>query len=55
MTGLIPDLYDVKGVTTGAGSRAYAALYGEARETASSLVTLERLGAVFVGKTKTAA
>jgi hypothetical protein len=53
-TMLMQDLFDVKGVTTGAGSRAYAALYGDARKTASSLVTLEQLGGEFVGKTKTA-
>jgi Asp-tRNA(Asn)/Glu-tRNA(Gln) amidotransferase A subunit family amidase len=48
------DIFDVKGVVTAGGNRAYGDLYGEANSTASAVSKLEDLGAVLVGKTKTA-
>lgn len=49
------DLYDVKGVPTSAGSRAYGEMYGPANQTAVSLRLLDPEMGVFVGKTKTTA
>lgn len=48
------DIYDVKGITTGAGNRAFAELYPVAAQNAPSVQKLLQLGAVIVGKTKTA-
>ena len=48
-------MYDIKGVPTSAGSRAYGELYGPSNTSASSLLRLEKLGGIFVGKTKTGA
>lgn len=50
----VKDIFNLKGIKTGAGSRAYFALYPPATETALSLQRLIRLGAVIVGKLKTA-
>ncbi|KAH7146110.1 amidase signature domain-containing protein [Dactylonectria macrodidyma] len=50
----VKDVFNLKGTKTGAGSRAYFALYPPANETAFSLQRLISLGAVIVGKLKTA-
>ncbi|KAH6888439.1 amidase signature domain-containing protein [Thelonectria olida] len=50
----VKDIFDLKGIKTGAGSRAYFVLYPPANGTASSLQRLVDLGAVIVGKVKTA-
>ncbi|RSM08068.1 hypothetical protein CDV31_008281 [Fusarium ambrosium] len=50
----VKDIFNLKGIKTGAGSRAYFDLYPPADETASSLQRLIDLGAVVVGKLKTA-
>ncbi|KAJ4157002.1 hypothetical protein NW754_008644 [Fusarium falciforme] len=50
----VKDIFNLKGIKTGAGSRAYFDLYPSADETASSLQRLIDLGAVVVGKLKTA-
>ncbi|KAH6872076.1 amidase signature domain-containing protein [Thelonectria olida] len=50
----VKDIFDLKGIKTGAGSRAYFALYPPANETASSRQRLVDLGAVIIGKLKTA-
>ena len=49
------DIYDIKGVTTAAGSRAYGQLYGKRNESAVSIDGLVQLGGQIVGKLKTAA
>ncbi|TQV94404.1 hypothetical protein V2A60_002564 [Cordyceps javanica] len=49
----IKDVFNLGGIKTGGGSRAYAALYPPAAETASSLQRLIDMGAVVVGKVKT--
>ncbi|OAQ95804.1 hypothetical protein LLEC1_01694 [Akanthomyces lecanii] len=49
----VKDVFNLKGVRTGGGSRAYFALYPPAAETASSLQRLIDMGAVVVGKLKT--
>ncbi|KEF51472.1 uncharacterized protein A1O9_12389 [Exophiala aquamarina CBS 119918] len=49
----IKDLYDIKGLKTGAGSRAYYDLYPEANVTAPAVQRLIDAGAVVVGKMKT--
>lgn len=49
----VKDLYDLKGVKTGAGSRAYYDLYAEANMTAPAVQRLIDAGAVVVGKMKT--
>lgn len=49
----VKDIYDLKGLQTSAGSRAYFALSKIANETAPSVQSLIDLGAVVVGKSKT--
>ncbi|KAI9349312.1 amidase signature enzyme [Zopfochytrium polystomum] len=49
----VKDIYDVAGVKTGCGSRAYYALYPAARESSVVVKRLLAAGAVVVGKTKT--
>ncbi|KAJ8122751.1 hypothetical protein ONZ43_g1134 [Nemania bipapillata] len=49
----VKDIMDLKGMKTGASSRAYTELYGPRRENAAVIQTLLELGAVVVGKTKT--
>lgn len=51
---LITDIYDVKGVQTAAGNRAFAELYPVAANSAPAVDKLLSFGAVIVGKTKTA-
>ncbi|KAK1921498.1 amidase signature domain-containing protein [Papiliotrema laurentii] len=51
----VKDLYDIKGVPTSAGSRAYGEMYGPVNQTALSLRLLDPETAIFVGKTKTTA
>lgn len=51
---IIIDIYNLHGVVTSGGSRAFGDLYGAANETAFAVAKLEHLGAVIVGKTKTA-
>ena len=48
------DMYDIRGVPTSAGSRAYGELHKPVDASASSLLRLENLGGLFVGKTKSA-
>ncbi|WVF71556.1 hypothetical protein IAT40_006364 [Kwoniella sp. CBS 6097] len=48
------DIYDLKGLPTSAGSRAYGEWRGKANETATAVQILEKAGAVIVGKTKLA-
>ncbi|WVQ80624.1 hypothetical protein IAT38_002729 [Cryptococcus sp. DSM 104549] len=50
----VKDIYDIKGVRTGAGSRIYKQWRGDVNQTASSIQRLERLGCSIVGKVKTA-
>ena len=47
------DVYHVKGVKTGAGSREYFKLYPEQEKSSPSVQKLIDLGAVLVGKVKT--
>lgn len=49
----VKDIYDIRGVKTGAGSQAHHALHEEATKTATSIQRLISMGAVIVGKTKT--
>ncbi|KAF4951992.1 hypothetical protein FGADI_7108 [Fusarium gaditjirri] len=49
----VKDIYDVHGLKTGAGSRAYYDIYPEANGTAPAVQHLLDAGAVFVGKMKT--
>ncbi|KAM5363165.1 hypothetical protein ACJA88_013686 [Fusarium oxysporum] len=49
----VKDIYDVHGLKTGAGSRAYYDTYPEANGTAPALQHLLDAGAVLVGKMKT--
>jgi Asp-tRNA(Asn)/Glu-tRNA(Gln) amidotransferase A subunit family amidase len=48
------DIYDVQGLQTGAGSRAYAETYPVAAANSVPVQRLMDLGGVIVGKTKTA-
>lgn len=50
----VKDIFDLRGIKTTASSKAYAATYEAAEETASVIQKLIELGAVMVGKTKTA-
>lgn len=50
----VKDIFDIKGLKTGAGSRAYFELYAAANKTAPSMQRLIDLGAVIVGKVKAA-
>lgn len=49
----VKDLYDLEGLKTSAGSRAYFDLYSPANSTADSIQHLLDLGAIVVGKTRT--
>lgn len=53
-TFAVKDTIDVQGMTTTAGSRAYAALRGDATRHASCVQKLLDQGATLLGKTKTA-
>lgn len=48
----LKDVFDVAGLKTGAGSRAYYSLSPNSKETAPLVEILLRLGAVLIGKTK---
>lgn len=50
----VKDIFDIKGLKTTASSKAYEDCYDEAKDTASVIKRLIELGAVIVGKTKTA-
>ncbi|KAH8929379.1 amidase signature enzyme [Atractiella rhizophila] len=50
----VKDIYDVNGLVTAAGNRAWATFKGVANDTARSVKKLLNAGAVIVGKTKTA-
>ncbi|KAI9742011.1 MAG: hypothetical protein M1834_000400 [Cirrosporium novae-zelandiae] len=49
----VKDVYDIKGLKTGSGSRAYFELYPEKNASAPAVQRLFDLGAILVGKTKT--
>ncbi|KAE8453575.1 hypothetical protein EG329_010436 [Mollisiaceae sp. DMI_Dod_QoI] len=49
----VKDIYDLRGIPTGAGCRGYAAHHGNAKDTAECIKILLNLGAVIVGKAKT--
>ncbi|KAL6916798.1 hypothetical protein FSHL1_008529 [Fusarium sambucinum] len=49
----VKDIYHVKGIKTGAGSRAYYELYPAANETAPVVQRLIDAGAIIIGKLKT--
>jgi len=49
----VKDIFDVKGLRTGAGSAAYLRTYNKAEITAPSIQHLLDLGATLVGKTRT--
>ncbi|KAF5533876.1 glutamyl-tRNA(Gln) amidotransferase subunit A [Fusarium phyllophilum] len=49
----VKDIYDVQGLKTGAGSRAYYDLYSEANGNAPAVQHLLDAGAIMVGKIKT--
>jgi len=49
----VKDIYDLKGVRTSGGNRAYRDLVNPAPESAAALQKLIDLGAVVIGKTKT--
>ncbi|KAJ5541336.1 hypothetical protein N7494_006412 [Penicillium frequentans] len=49
----VKDLYDIKGVKTGCGNRAYFDIYPEANTTGPAIQSLIDAGAVIVGKMKT--
>ncbi|KAJ3051571.1 hypothetical protein HK097_007417 [Rhizophlyctis rosea] len=49
----VKDIYDVKGLKTGCGNRAYYDLYPEKTKTAESVKRLVDAGVVVVGKVKT--
>lgn len=51
---MLLDIYDVKGVQTAAGNRAFAEIYPVASINAPAVQKLIDLGAVIIGKTKTA-
>ncbi|KAK2018707.1 amidase [Colletotrichum eremochloae] len=50
----VKDIYDLEGIQTTAGSRAYTAVNGVAKKTAPALQRIIDLGGVIVGKQKTA-
>ncbi|KAK2024658.1 amidase [Colletotrichum zoysiae] len=50
----VKDIYDLEGIQTTAGSRAYVAVNGVAKKTAPALQRIIDLGGVLVGKQKTA-
>ncbi|KXJ93611.1 amidase signature domain-containing protein [Microdochium bolleyi] len=49
----IKDIYDLNGIKTGAGSRAYYSIYPEASATADPVQGLIEAGAIVIGKMKT--
>ncbi|OCF74751.1 hypothetical protein I204_05133 [Kwoniella mangroviensis CBS 8886] len=49
----VQDVFDIKGIPTGAGSKVYLEMRGEVQETASCIRRLLEEGAVIVGKVKT--
>ncbi|KAL2825458.1 amidase signature domain-containing protein [Aspergillus cavernicola] len=49
----VKDLYDIKGIKTGCGNRAYYDLYPPANATGPAIQSLINAGAVIVGKMKT--
>ncbi|CEJ61802.1 hypothetical protein PMG11_10320 [Penicillium brasilianum] len=49
----VKDIYDIKGVKTGCGNRAYFDIYPEANTTGPAIQSLIDAGAVIVGKMKT--
>lgn len=49
----IKDIFDIRGLKTGASCKSYEACYDEAQSTASAIQKLIDMGAVIVGKTKT--
>ncbi|KAJ5643729.1 uncharacterized protein N7484_006236 [Penicillium longicatenatum] len=49
----VKDLYDIKGVKTGCGNRAYFDIYPEANTTGPAIQSLIDAGAIIVGKMKT--
>ncbi|MCJ1250414.1 hypothetical protein MMC30_007642 [Trapelia coarctata] len=49
----VKDIFDMRGVETSAGCRAYEMFHGKSPSTASCIPNLIDLGAVIVGKTKT--
>ncbi|KAG0651346.1 Scytalone deHydratase Arp1 [Hyphodiscus hymeniophilus] len=49
----VKDIYDICGLKTGIGSKAYESFQQEATKTATSIQQLISLGAVIIGKTKT--
>ncbi|OCF60501.1 hypothetical protein L486_00134 [Kwoniella mangroviensis CBS 10435] len=49
----VKDVFDIKGISTGAGSKVYLEMRGEVQETASCIRRLLEEGAVIVGKVKT--
>ncbi|KAH6898048.1 indole-3-acetamide hydrolase [Thelonectria olida] len=50
----VKDIYDIEGIKTTRGSRAYSQVYGPANATASSIRRIIDLGGAVVGKQKTA-
>lgn len=48
----VKDIYDMRGLKTGAGSKAYVQLQETASKTAPTIQKLIDLGAVIIGKTK---
>lgn len=48
----VKDLYDIKGIKTGAGSRAYYSISADANDTSAAVQRLVDAGAVVVGKMK---
>lgn len=49
----IKDIYDIRGLKTSMGCRSYEACYSECDQTAVTIRTLIKLGAVIVAKAKT--
>lgn len=49
----IKDIFDISGVSTSAGSRAFEVFHGNSKSSAASVQHLIDMGAVIVGKTKT--
>lgn len=49
----LKDIFDIEGLPTSAGSRAYSALHPQAGKTAPCIEELINLGAIIVGTTKT--
>ncbi|KAF9776730.1 hypothetical protein IL306_005056 [Fusarium sp. DS 682] len=49
----VKDIFDIKGIKTGAGSRAYYELYPAANQTAHVVQRLLDAGAIIIGKLKT--